>query len=51
MDTLFTHVAAGELKPESSRPFPLHQLADAFDAVIARAVVGRALIQIAPEAG
>lgn len=50
MDTLFGHVAAGELKPESSKPFPLHRLADAFDAVIARTVVGRALIQVAPEA-
>ncbi len=49
MDTLFSHVAAGELKPEASRPFPLHRLADAFDAVIARTVVGRALIQVVPE--
>lgn len=51
MDTLFAHVAAGELKPESSRPFPLHQLADAFDVVMARSAVGRALIEILPEAG
>lgn len=51
MDTLFAHVAAGEIKPEASRPFPLHQLADAFDVVIARSAVGRALIQVLPEAG
>lgn len=49
MDTLFAHVAAGELKPESSSPFPLHKLADAFDSVIARSSVGRALIEIRPE--
>ncbi|MES2511384.1 MAG: NADPH:quinone oxidoreductase family protein [Pseudomonadota bacterium] len=49
MDTLFAHVAAGELKPESSRPFPLDKLADAFDSVIARSSVGRALIEIRPE--
>ncbi len=51
MDTLFAHVAAGELEPESSRAFPLHRLADAFDAVIARSVVGRALIEVVHEAG
>ncbi|MES2415543.1 MAG: NADPH:quinone oxidoreductase family protein [Pseudomonadota bacterium] len=49
MDTLFAHVAAGELKPESTKPFPLAQLADAFDSVIARKVVGRALIEVMPE--
>ncbi|MGE4242428.1 NADPH:quinone oxidoreductase family protein [Ramlibacter sp.] len=46
MDTLFAHVVAGELKPTSSVVYPLPQLADAFDAVIERRAVGRALVSM-----
>ena len=51
MDTLFTHVAAGELTPTSSVVFPLERLADAFDAVLERRAVGRALVQVAGAIG
>ncbi|NML43332.1 NADPH:quinone oxidoreductase family protein [Ramlibacter sp. G-1-2-2] len=47
MDKLFAHVAAGDLKPTSSVIYPLPRLADAFDEVLARRAVGRALVQVA----
>jgi NADPH2:quinone reductase len=46
MDTLFAHVGAGELKPTSSVIYPLPRLADAFDEVLARRAVGRALVRV-----
>ena len=49
MRILFAHVANGELKPVSSRPYPLEQLTEAFDSVIERRSVGRALVQIVPD--
>lgn len=51
MDVLFAHVAAGELKPTSSVVFPLPRLADAFDEVLARRALGRALVRVVDEAG
>lgn len=48
MQRLFAHVEAGELRPVSSAVFPLERLADAFDAVIERRAVGRALVQLRP---
>ena len=50
MQTLFAHVAAGELNPEPSELFPLERLAEAFDAVVARRIVGRAVVEVLPEA-
>lgn len=47
MNVLFAHVKAGELKPVSSVVFPLERLADAFDAVVERRAVGRALVRTA----
>lgn len=49
MDTLFAHVAAGDLKPTSSIVFPLNRLPEAFDAVLDRRSVGRALVRVAGE--
>jgi hypothetical protein len=48
MQTLFDHVAASELKPTGSVASPLPRLADAFDEVLARRAVGRALVRVTP---
>lgn len=50
MQTLFAQVASGELEPISSTPYPLERLTEAFDSVVERRSVGRALLQIAPDA-
>ncbi|MFC6283513.1 MULTISPECIES: NADPH:quinone oxidoreductase family protein [Polaromonas] len=49
MQTLFAQVASGELEPISSTPYPLECLTEAFDSVIERRSVGRALLQIVPD--
>ncbi|MES2360683.1 MAG: NADPH:quinone oxidoreductase family protein [Pseudomonadota bacterium] len=46
MQTLFAHIASGELKTVPSTTFPLSQLTEAFDSVIERRAVGRAVIRI-----
>lgn len=51
MERLFAYVQTGELKPVSSVVFPLERLADAFDAVVERRAVGRALVQVKPTEG
>lgn len=50
MQTLFAHVASGELQPVPFTSYPLSQLTEAFDSVIGRRAVGRAVIRIAPDA-
>lgn len=50
MQTLFAHVASGELRPVPFTSYPLDQLTKAFDSVIERRSVGRAVIRIAPDA-
>ncbi|NYT63167.1 NADPH:quinone oxidoreductase family protein [Alcaligenaceae bacterium] len=51
METIFAHIAAGELQSISSKPYPMVRLTEAFDAVVERQSIGRILIQIAGDMG
>lgn len=46
MQVLFGHLAAGRIRPQHSAIYPLEQVVEAFDAVVARAATGRVLLQV-----
>ncbi|MGD9944118.1 MAG: NADPH:quinone oxidoreductase family protein [Burkholderiaceae bacterium] len=49
MQTLFGQVADGSLRPESSRTYPLENVVDAFEFLLARESVGRVLLKVADD--
>jgi NADPH:quinone reductase len=49
MTTLFAHVAAGELVPETGERYRLDDFVDAFDAIKERRAVGRVIMEIGRE--
>jgi NADPH2:quinone reductase len=46
METLFAHTLAGDFRPFSDTCVPLDQFVEAFDAVVERRSIGRALVMI-----
>ncbi len=46
MQTLFAHIAAGELKPLPSQQYPLENFVAAFDSIVARKSTGRVVLEI-----
>jgi NADPH:quinone reductase len=49
ISTLFAHIAAGELTPETNVRYCLDEFVDAFDAVKERRAVGRVIMEIGRE--
>ena len=50
VNRLFEHVARGELAPVASVRYPMARFVEAFDAVVQRRSIGRAILQISDEA-
>jgi len=46
METLLSHIAAGELAPLDSQQYPLEKFDDAFDSIVARKSTGRVVLKI-----
>lgn len=46
MQTIFAHIAAGELKPPASQTYSLKNFVEAFDSIVSRKSTGRVVLQI-----